>query len=301
MTLNRSTIKYQLKKALPKNLFSVVHFFWRTTILFFVETIDKIRLKKFTKEHLVTLNQSNKTFQLFISPNNGFIDRYIFLYGVYESFMLDLIKEHLSSGMTFVDIGANIGQHSMFAATLVGKTGSVHAYEPIPSLYTQLSKSSSENNFETILHPHNYALGKVESTGQLFVSENIGGSSLVNEDKTRETIQVTIKKGDDELQSLSQVDMIKIDVEGYEYEVLEGIQGTLRKHHPVMLLEFSGDFYNKQGTGNGAKILALLKELNYSLYDIEDSMNKVNDSGVFLDSFIKERKQTNLLCKRNSL
>ena len=298
MTFNRSTIKYQLKKTLPKSLFSFVYFFWKVVALKLVEALDSFRLKKFKKEQLVTLTHSGSTFSLYISPKNGFIDKYIFLYGVYESFILDLIKKHLSSGMTFIDIGANIGQHSMYAAALVGQTGQVHSYEPIPALFNQLSKSSSSNGFETIIHTHNYALGNKEATEKLFVSENIGGSSLVHEDKTTETITVQIKKGDKELLALSRIDIIKIDVEGYEYEVLEGIKESLAKHSPVILLEFSGDFYLKQKNNNGRKILDLLKELEYSLYDIEDSLAEITDNSLFLNSFMKDKKQTNLLCKK---
>ena len=294
--INRSSLKYSLKKILPRSLFKIVLTVWQKGILRIVEKIDTFRVRTFTTYRPVKLTHRKHTFSLFISPNNGFIDRHIFLYGVYEPFMLDLFSVYLKPGQTFVDIGANIGQHTMYVASIVGETGSVHAFEPIPSIYRQIEDSVKENHFEKIVHIHNCALGETEATEKLFISKNVGGSSLVNDDETKETITVHIKNGDKELSGISKIDVIKIDVEGYEYEVLSGIKQMLLVHKPVLFLEFSGSFYDKQRKGNGAKILELLRECNYSLFDIEDEMKKITDDTKFDETISKLRKQTNLLC-----
>ena len=294
--INRSVIKYYLKKILPQMFFACILFLWQKLLLKGVTALDKVRLKKFTHYHAVTLTYRGLTFKLFISPKNGFIDKYIYLYGVYEPFMLDLFKEHIHPGMTVVDIGANIGQHSMYAGTLVGKHGSVYSFEPIPFLYKQLHDSIKSNHFESIIHAKNIALGEKESYEELHVSTNVGGSSLVNHDDTLETITVHLKNGDGELLSLTRVDVIKIDVEGYEYEVLAGIKQTLHTHAPKIFLEFSGDFYKKQGSNNGGKILALLRDCKYTIFNIEDDMKKITDDEEFLSQFPHILIQTNLLC-----
>ncbi len=295
--INRSTLKYSLKKILPSFVFSCILFIWQKLLLDMVEFTDKVRLKKFTKEKLKLLTQNNSTFKLYISPDNGFIDNYIFLYGVYESFILEIINQHLSKSMTYVDIGANIGQHSMFAASIVGKTGSVYAFEPIPRVYEQLVRSIEANDFSTIITAKNFALGERDSVETLYVSsKNIGGSSLVNKDEGMNKLQVTIKKGDEELLPLTQIDMIKIDVEGYEYEVLSGIQKTVMKHKPLILIEFSGFFYEIEKKSHGKKILSFLRSAGYTLYDIENEMEMIQSDDLFLSTFIHDRKQTNLLC-----
>lgn len=295
--INRSTAKYAVKKIVPSFIFSIILFLWQVIFLRTVEYFDKIRLKKFTKITCKELTHVDKKFSLYISPDNGFIDNYIFLYGVYESFILDIIRTHLHAGMTFVDIGANIGQHTMFASSIVGNKGSVYAFEPIPRIYTQLLSSSQENNFQNIIHAKNIAIGEKDSEETLYISKkNIGGSSLVNQEETNEKITVTIKSGDKELELITRIDMIKIDVEGYEYEVLKGIQNTLAKHHPILLLEFSGYFYESQHTNHGKKILSLLTELDYTIFDIEDDMKELSNKELFLSRFIHKYKQTNLLC-----
>lgn len=294
--INRSKIKYALKKILPSFIFILVEHVWHYCALPLVNFFDNVRLMHFTKKTLVTLEHSHKKFSLYISPQNGFIDNYIYLYGIYEPFMLDIMAQHLRPGMTFIDIGANIGQHSIYAATLVGNTGSVFAFEPIPYIYNQMNASVASNHFESIIHTRNYALGEQNTIETLYISSNVGGSSIAHEDRTKEEIKVTVKNGDEELLSLSSVDMIKIDVEGYEYEVLSGIEKTLKSHHPIILLEFSGNFYHTQNKHHGEKILSLLEKINYTFYDIEDSMKKVTNITEFVSLFNSKRVQTNLLC-----
>jgi FkbM family methyltransferase len=204
---------------------------------------------------------------------------------------------HLKKGMTFVDIGTNIGQHSMYAASIVGETGKVYCFEPIPFIYEQLRDSIRHNHFETIVHPKNIALGLHGSEEKLHISrKNVGGSSLVTGENESEVITVHVKNGGDELKDLKEVNVIKIDVEGYEYEVLSGIHDIITKHSPVIILEFSGELYKKQGHGNSAKIMKLLRDCNYSLFDIEDDMKKIIDDERFISDLEGKRKQTNLLC-----
>lgn len=298
--INRSSLKYSLKKILPTSLFKVVLFIWQKLFLHIVDALDLIRLITFKTKQLVSLSHATENFKLYISPVNGFIDKHIYLYGVYEPFILDIISKYLQPGMTFIDIGANIGQHSMYAASIVGKNGSVYSFEPIPHVYEQLQDSSHANHFQSIIHAENFALGAREASETLYISkENIGGSSLVNEESGKEEITVSIKNGDNQLSHLSTIDMIKIDVEGYEYEVLLGIQESLYKHHPIILVEFSGEFYEKQGKGHGQKIVSLLEKAGYALYDIEDDMKEVTDLELFVSHFKNKKRQTNLLCIAN--
>ncbi len=299
--INRSILKYVLKKFLPKIIFAVVLFMWQKLVRHIVTFFDSLRIKRFAETRLVTLEHNKKKFSLYISPENGFIDKHIFLYGVYEPFILDIIEQYLHKGMTFIDIGANIGQHSMYAASLVGKSGSVHSFEPIPRIYGQLIASSHSNGFTSIIHAHNVALGTQDTTETFFISKNIGGSSLVNQnEETKEEISVRVTKGDTLLLPLSRIDMIKIDVEGYEYEVLLGIKQTLATRSLVILVEFSGDFYHTHTDNHGIKILSLLEEAGYQLYDIEDTMKEIINKESFDTSFKKKRIQTNILCLKST-
>ncbi len=89
--LNRSKIKYALKKVLPKTIFDVVLNLWQNVLIRLVTIIDHVRLKKFKTYQSVQTSHGGHNFSLFISPKNGFIDKHIFLYGTYEPHILDII------------------------------------------------------------------------------------------------------------------------------------------------------------------------------------------------------------------
>jgi FkbM family methyltransferase len=295
--INRTKIKYALKKILPKGIFSLVVILWQKVFLQVVTTLDNIRLRKFTKKSIVHRTHRGHSFYLTISPENGFVDKHIYLYGIYEPFILDLFSIYLKKGDTFLDIGANIGQHSMFAGAIVGEHGRVHSFEPIPRIYSQLNESVEKNNFQNRFTLHNFALGDHDHSLELFLEKNnIGGSSFVEKTGRAEHITVHIKKGDDVLTSEKNISLVKIDVEGYEYEVLEGIHETLVRHMPVIILEFSYISYKNKSSTHAEKILSILTDIGYTLYDIEDNMNVITSHSEFLASFKGDKTQTNLLC-----
>ncbi len=294
--INRSKIKYTLKRIFPKPIYNTILILWQKIVILPVEILDRIRLKKFTSYHSVKLVHQNKLFSLFISPKNGCVDEHIYLYGIYEPNILDTIAKYLKQGDTFIDIGANIGQHSMFAASVVGNLGKVYSFEPIPRIYNQLLDSVHLNNFDNIIKVYNIALGEKDDEKTLHISsKNVGGSSFVETRGSDEKIQVKITKGDNILLQLKNIDFIKMDVEGYEYEALSGIQGTLKLYRPIIVMEFNGESYIRNGN-QGKKIVSLLNNLEYSLYDIGDYMNKITNEENFLRSFISQRAQTDILC-----
>lgn len=296
--INRSKIKYSLKNLLPKVVFSFILELWQKIFIKFVDAIDKLRLKKFITYTPVKIAHGEQNFSLFISPKNGFIDKHIYLYGTYEPQILDLIAKYLKKGDMFVDIGANIGQHSMFAASIVSNHGKVYSFEPIPRIYSQLLDSVKINHFEAIIDSYNVALGAESKTETLYIEKNnVGGSSIVGLHANDSVgITVDIKCGDDILGNIQHIDMVKIDVEGYEYEVLVGMQKALTQHKPVIILEFSGQLYFSRKTNNGDKIISLLQNLGYALYDVEDYMKKITSKEDFLAQFEHDKVQCDLLC-----
>lgn len=301
--INRSKIKYSLKNLLPKVVFSFILELWQKILIKFVEEIDKLRLQKFITCTPVKISYGGQNFSLFISPQNGFIDKHIYLYGTYEPQILDVIAKYLKKGSVLVDIGANIGQHSMFSASIVGNTGKIYSFEPIPYVYNQLLDSIKINRFEDIITTHNVALGKETKTETLYIeTNNVGGSSIVrHHGKEAEKITIDVRRGDDLLGKIPHINMIKIDVEGYENEVLAGMYKTLIKHRPVIILEFSGKLYFEKGRNDGDDIISLLQNIGYDLYDIEDYMKKITSREDFLAQFEQEKVQCDLLClPRNS-
>jgi FkbM family methyltransferase len=167
---------------------------------------------------------------------------------------------------------------------IVGPAGKIIAFEPISRLNEQFMASVEKNNISTV----NKGCGEQDSTLRLSINpENIGSSSLINKTEEREHIQVDICVLDSYLK-----DEAKIDVEGFELEVLHGAVNLLNKHKPKILLEFTPRVYSKSDSKKASNILCLLHDLGYVLFDI-DSNQYIKRTEEYLE---KDIEQTNIFC-----
>ncbi|MFA5901326.1 MAG: FkbM family methyltransferase [Hyphomicrobium sp.] len=134
---------------------------------------------------------------------------------------LDWVVEGLGTGGTFVDIGANCGLYSLFAARAVGPTGRVIAIEPIPLMQERLRFNARRNGFDGIeLVPS--AVGPQAGTATLYVrGKNYGQSSLIAEPGFA-PLTVPVAPLTDILaaKDIASIDVLKIDVEGFEDRVI---------------------------------------------------------------------------------
>ncbi len=137
-----------------------------------------------------------------------------------------LLSPFVGEGMIFVDIGANIGTYSLWAASRVGSSGSVFALEPHPRTFAKLAFNRNANS-ATNVTCLNLAAGPANGSMKLWFDGggNIGGASLLAQTQGEATgTPVTVKPLADILQeqSMPRVDVIKVDVEGYEDRALLG-------------------------------------------------------------------------------
>jgi FkbM family methyltransferase len=183
-----------------------------------------------------------KGLKLIINPSiDQGVERSLFETGIYERGTLDFMEKHLSSGDTFIDIGANIGLMSLIAEKAVGKSGNVWAFEANPKTFQILEKNLDLNATNSI-HTFECGLGDKKETKILYDNWSINrgaASTVVKGENATETV-ISILTLDEVVvgQSIS-VDMIKIDVEGMELEVLAGAQQTIEKNQPFLIVEFS--------------------------------------------------------------
>lgn len=213
---------------------------------------------------------TNEDIAIFTTADN-YIEWMLLSTGTYEDEINKLIRISLKQGNTALDIGGNIGLQSIRMAQCVGDGGHVYAFEPLNYLQQKFSKNVALNRLNNItLLP--YALSDKEETLNYQVNENSwnqGTFSLNNREQGATAQQVTIKMADNlpEVQNLPRLDLIKIDVEGYEYHVLLGLGNTLQKHRPRIIFEFDGNYWNKTGQ-QIANCYHYLTNLGYTLYQI---------------------------------
>ncbi len=191
---------------------------------------------------------------------NKVIFDYILAGNLYEEDLLEYIRSlNIKSGW-FVDIGGFIGTHSLYFAKCC-KAAKVIAFEPQAWAFRQLSKNI-KLNAATNIEPRNMALGSVNGTSGIQVRDekNLGASKI-----SVGAGQIPLKRLDD--LNLPKCDLLKIDVEGFEYDVLLGARETLKKFHPHIFVElWDKEVCERDGLDyTFDKVKQYLEELGYKI------------------------------------
>ncbi len=175
----------------------------------------------------------------------------------------------LRHGMTFVDIGANIGSYSMPAAALVGTEGRVIAFEPASDNLAIFKETIALNNASNIILEQ-LALSDKSGEGKLRLHDgaNTGQHALAVEGQAGVVESVTLTTLDDYLEQtgIRKVDVVKLDVEGVELKVLKGAAKTLSADAPpVLIVEVSDVNASRYGSTSG-ELFAFLEHTGYLRY-----------------------------------
>ncbi len=166
----------------------------------------------------------------------------------------------------FIDIGANIGQTSLNLSKKLGKVvHKIYAFEPFPVTFEKLKNNILLNNFSSI-EIFNVALGNEEDIMKMEIScpTNSGGYKVAPKNSIikNEWVQVLQKKLDDFYKLDNPIQFIKIDVEGYEMEVLRGAEKVIKKNMPLMVIELN-DLNLKRQNSSARELVSFVKELGY--------------------------------------
>lgn len=174
----------------------------------------------------------------------------------YEGKELNSLKKIFPEGGTFLDIGANIGNHSMFAAMFL-KAGRVVPIEPNPLAYNLLIQNVLVNRLEGVVDLSRLGVGLSDKEAGGFAMEkrdrNLGSARMLSGEGSLQVFR------GDTLFADEYPDLIKIDVEGMEMAVLAGLEGVLSKHRPAMLVEVDNE--------NEAAFREWVKEVGYDVVD----------------------------------
>lgn len=212
--------------------------------------------------------------------NNGYLQRKIVKYSVWEKRTTDIIKLFLKKGDVFIDVGANIGYMSIIASKIVGEEGIVLAFEPTSKYMDQLKMNIRENKI------HNCKLFNVGLSDQVETAFiHIGESSATlhkfgNDNGIEEKIKLI--KFDDIFGTLGilKIDFIKVDVDGHEFAFIKGAINNIKKFKPVMLLEVNHANYFKAGVILW-EFYNYLKTIGFYIYS-EDNLEEIKTIEMFL-------------------
>lgn len=178
------------------------------------------------------------------------------------------LVDFAEEGDVFLDVGTNIGSSLLQFAKNVGKTGRVYGFEPDQLNFQQCQNNIRLNNFDNV-QVSNIALGNKSSKVKLVVDteSNRGGNRILDEANGKDYTEVEVVPLDEwvEQQLISAIDFIKIDVEGFELNVLQGATESLKKFSPRLFIELDDENLKLQGQ-SAKELVVFLNEMGYCTY-----------------------------------
>lgn len=187
--------------------------------------------------------------------------------GEWDQHVADYITQQLKPGDIFVDVGANIGYHTLTAAVAVGSQGRVFSFEPNPATYKKLLANIRLNHFQNIIASAN-GLGSTSGLHSFYPGpvNNTGASSFCDFRKTPSSLEVMMQPLDAVITDEGICpSLIKIDVEAFELDVLKGMPGLLARGNVELICELSG----RLGSGrddNPRRVITCMQEQGYAAY-----------------------------------
>jgi len=203
--------------------------------------------------------------------------RHLYFYGIHEDAVLGIFQAFVRPGMVIFDIGANLGYYTCLSAKLVGPKGAVHAFEPDSITFRRLKRSVEHNNLIPPVHLNQCAV--YEESGKMLTlytsgsNADRGVSSIIYEWKYfQNTSEVVSKSVDDYVlqNSIEDIDLVKIDIEGAEMLALRGMTEMLSRNPPkAIVMELTSG-----GLSSPHDIIGFLVQFGYRAFIISDAMLK---------------------------
>ena len=235
----------------------------------------------------------------------GSLEAQAMAFEIYERDTVEVFKEIVKPGMTFVDVGAFVGYYTLLAARLVGTQGRVYAFEPNPHAFAILRKNVEENQYDRIVRTIAKAVSNRNTKMWLFLAGGAAGEASLYPGKKdpRERVEVETTTLDEFFaqEGWPKVHVVKIDVEGAEVEVLEGMREIIARNPDIkLIIEFNPNTQIKS-RGSYEELLELLRGLGFArCYAIRHGLQPVELSRDIprLLRFTETTRYVNLLCER---
>ncbi|ACS87776.1 FkbM family methyltransferase [Musicola paradisiaca] len=228
-----------------------------------------------------TFIHTNDGHRLFVDTKEPFMTLHLLEHGEWETPVRRELQRLLSPGSTFIDVGANIGLHTLYATTLIGESGRIIALEPHPVTRALFRENLEINGLLDRVTISPLAISNEDNSTVLFeyFVEHPAMSGLRISKEILEKFNGTIERTEvntitiDTLVSQHGVapDLIKIDVEGFEYSVLEGCRETINNYPQVrFLMEYEKVMAESvMRPGIGSEIAHFFESKGFHVYRVD--------------------------------
>jgi FkbM family methyltransferase len=169
------------------------------------------------------------------------------------------LRRTLSPGDVAIDVGANIGIYTQLLSRWVGPTGLVHSFEPSPKNFGRLQRATRKLANVRLSQS---AVGESSRRTTLYVSDklNVDHRAYLPEGDSRHIVPIEMIALDDYFKPGERVDLIKMDIQGYELHALRGASRVLADNPGIKLLFEFWPYGLKQAGGNWVELIGVLKE-----------------------------------------
>lgn len=213
---------------------------------------------------------------------DDWVQQHIFFLGGYEAAELKAAEHFIKADSVFIDIGANVGLYAVHLSKTITTAGKIICFEPFSTNFNALRENIALNNLSQI-QIEKLAVGAQQETLKLYCNPVLQNSGMISatpmENGYTEVVDAVSLDFFFKEHPLNKIDLIKIDIEGYEYNALCGMQQTLTVFQPTLLIEI---FNDGPTDTNSLQCENFLKALDYKKYFIGDdgslSATQVNKS-----------------------
>ena len=268
------------------------------TIYFHYTLLKRIKLALTAKQDNKMVNVNGITMS--VMPNDKGISEELIMFGTHEPLATEILKREILPSMICIDIGANIGYYALLESKIVGKNGKVIAIEPAPLSFRLLKRNialqeigskghddySIAKNDNNNIEAYNLAIGDVDGKVDFLLTQFSNLNRVLRPDERMQGAAVTdvTTVGSKRLDTfvnerqIRSVNFIRMDVEGHELNIVKGMQQTLKKYKPLLMIEVHKDYLKTQGS------IGFLMELKSFGYQLKYYIPKEIDSPLIARS-----------------
>jgi FkbM family methyltransferase len=271
------------------------------------ETLRSAR-KLAGKNDRCVVRRGGLTFELDLAEG---IDFAIYLGNVFERQTRRAISRLTEASATVLDIGANVGAHTLHLARCVGPAGKVHAFEPTGFAYRKLSRNITLNrSLEPRIIAHHCFLAasdqtkvptSIYSSWPLIESDRAQtadgdihskhlGQAMPTESAAARSIDNVLFESNN-----PPVQLVKLDVDGFECEVLRGADTLLRESRPIFVMELAPYVLDERGASL-AELVDMFRRYNYRFYD-ERTNRLLAQTAVGISNTIRDGESINVIAR----
>ncbi len=189
--------------------------------------------------------------------------------GHWDSGMLELVSRYIPAGTLVLDVGASVGLWTVpLGRNARSKGALVWCFEPNPENVRWLIVNIARNGLRDIVEVREIGLGARAGSAHLIFREHGGGNGALSDHPQGDCMPVSVARLDD-LALPRRVGFMKLDVEGYELEVLRGARHTVQRDRPVIFGEFNAEWLRIRGE-DLASHLGFLAGLGYQVFAVQE-------------------------------